>query len=135
MSARANRAAADVLPPKLAELVDALGFPATLKLVERWGGVRLYVPLEQNLTDEHELVQVLGLAAARKLAAAHKEWLEVPRAAAYLRQVRDRIIRESYGGKSASRLARQFGMTRRNIFYIVAREEAPELQGDLFKAG
>ena len=133
MNARRKPRASDVLPPKLAELVDAIGFPAALRLVERWGGVRLYVPLEQNLTEEHELVRALGLAAARKLASAHKEWLEVPRGAAYLRSVRDRIIRESYGGKSVTRLAREFNMTRRNIFYIVARKEAPEPQGDLFK--
>ena len=120
---RRRNPVAGVLPPKLAELVDEIGFPATLKLVEKWGGIRLYVPLEDNLSAEHPIAKEIGFEVARKLARAHSEWLEVPRAARYLRSVRDKIIREAYDDASAARLARQFGMTRRNIFYIVGRDQ------------
>lgn len=132
-ASRRRNQVAGLLPPKLAELVDEIGFPATLKLVEKWGGIRLYVPLEDNLSAEHPIAKELGLDVARKLARAHSEWLEVPRAARYLRGVRDKIIREAYDDASAARLARRFGMTRRNVFYIVGREEPDEpTQPDLF---
>ena len=77
---RRRNPVAGVLPPKLAELVDEIGFPATLKLVEKWGGIRLYVPLEDNLSAEHPIAKEIGFEVARKLARAHSEWLEVPRA-------------------------------------------------------
>ncbi len=132
-AARRKNPVSDLLPPKLAELVDEIGFPATLKLVEKWGGIRLYVPLEDNLAAEHPIAKELGVEIARKLARAHSEWLEVPRAARYLRSVRDKIIREAYDDASAARLARRFGMTRRNVFYIVGREDpADGRQQDLF---
>ncbi len=132
-AARRKNSASDFLPPKLAELVDEIGFQATLKLVEKWGGIRLYVPLEDNLSAEHPIAKELGFDVARKLARAHSEWLEVPRAARYLRSVRDTIIREAYDESSAARLARRFGMTRRNVFYIVGRDEPDEgKQPELF---
>ena len=132
-AARRKNPVSDLLPPKLAELVDEIGFPATLKLVEKWGGIRLYVPLEDNLDIEHPIAKEIGIDAARKLARAHSEWLEVPRAARYMRGVRDKIIREAYDDASAARLARRFGMTRRNVFYIVGREDpADGRQQDLF---
>jgi hypothetical protein len=130
MAAAKRKSPVAGLPPKLEELVEAIGFSATLKLVDRWGGVRLYVPLEEHLTPEHAIVKELGAENAAKLARTHNEWLEVPRAARYLRMVRNRVIRET--GTSASRLARKFSMTRRNIFYIRAAEEAEQLQLDLF---
>lgn len=139
MNARPRKSPfAGVLPAKLLELVEAVGFPETLKLVERWGGVRLYVPLPEHVTPEHPIAKEIGLDAALKLAATIRksgsidQWLEVPRAARYLRKVRDQLIRSAYTETSASRLARKHGMTRRNIFYIVGREDADEPQRDLF---
>lgn len=132
-AARRKNPVSDLLPPKLAELVEEIGFPATLKLAEKWGGIRLYVPLEDNLSAEHPIAKEIGFEVARKLARAHSEWLEVPRAARYLRSVRDTIIREAYDDASAARLARRFGMTRRNIFYIVQRADPEEgIQQTLF---
>lgn len=140
MQARKKNPASDLLPPVLEKLVNGIGFPATLKVVERWGGTRLYVPKAENIGEEHELAKAIGIAAAHKLARAHAadekadDWLEVPRAAVYLRRVRDQIIRESYQGTSVTRLARKFGMTRRNVFYIVSRDEpAEDIQADLFR--
>lgn len=122
---------ADHLPPSLAELVRLIGFPATLKLVERFGGCRLYVPLEQHLTEQHAIVRAIGRDAARKLARDRKtETLEIPRAAAYLRVVRDTIMREQYETRSTAALAREYGMTRRNVFYRVGA--ANDTQDDLF---
>lgn len=123
---------ADHLPPSLAELVRLIGFPATLKLVERFGGGRLYVPLEEHLNDQHAIVLAIGKEAARKLSRDRAtEILEIPRAAAYMRVVRDTIMREQYETKSATDLAREYGMTRRNVFYRVGAANDDE-QDDLF---
>ena len=130
MNARENRRLARALPPRLAELV------------ERWGGIRLYVPLEQNIDEAHPIAQELGLEAARKLARLRNsggqayESLEVPHAAAYLRALRDRLVKEAFAESSAARVARRFGMTRRNVFNVLKREE-PEAppQSDLFNPG
>lgn len=123
---------ADHLPPSLADLVRLIGFTATLKLVERFGGGRLYVPLEQHLTEQHAIVRAIGKDAARKLARDRKgEILEIPRAVAYMRVVRDAIIREQYQTQSASALAREYGMTRRNVFYLVGAANDAN-QDDLF---
>lgn len=124
---------AEHLPPSLADLVRLIGFPATLKLVERFGGGRLYVPLEEHLTEQHAIVLAIGKEAARKLSRDRStEILEIPRAATYMRAVRDTLMREQYETKSASELAREYGMTRRNVFYRVGADEDDE-QTDLFK--
>lgn len=133
MSAPKQADPADHLPPSLADLVRLIGFAATLKLVERFGGGRLYVPLEQHLTEQHPIVRAIGKEAARKLARDRKtEILEIPRAVAYMRVVRDRLMREQYETRSASELAREYGMTRRNVFYRVGAANDDE-QGDLFE--
>lgn len=133
MSAAQQADPADHLPPSLAELVRLIGFPATLKLVERFGGVRLYVPLEEHLNEVHAIVCAIGGESARKLSRDRAtEILEIPRAAAYMRVVRDVLMREQYETESASALARKYGMTRRNVFYRVGAANDID-QGDLFQ--
>ena len=133
MTATKQADPADYLPPSLADLVKLIGFPATLKLVEHFGGLPLYVPREEHLRAEHGIVAAIGADPARKLARDRgTETLEIPRAAAYLRRVRDQLMREKYETSSASELAREFGMTRRNVFYRVGADNDDE-QGDLFE--
>lgn len=132
MSAPSQADPADHLPPSLAELVRLIGFTATLKLVERFGGGRLYVPLEGHLTEQHPIVRAIGKDAARKLSRDRKtEILEIPRAVAYMRVVRDAMMREQYQTQSASALAREHGMTRRNVFLRLAAANDDD-QDDLF---
>lgn len=133
MTAPVQADPADYLPKSLADLVKLMGFQATLKLVERFGGLPLYVPREEHLNEEHGIVAAIGAEAARKLSRDRgTETLEIPRAAAYLRRVRDQLMREKYETNSASELAREFGMTRRNVFYRVGADEDDD-QGDLFE--
>ena len=121
------------LPPSLAELVDVIGVAATLALAERCGGMRVYVPMEEHLSADHELVKLLGEATARELSRARaKEILDVPHAAAYLRELRDREIRAAYQAESADRLASRYRLSRRQIFVIVGGECDAGAQSDLF---
>ncbi len=119
---------AGALPPSLAEIIDAIGIGAALKLVEAYGGIRVYVPGEEYIDAEHALVRAVGLEAARRLARARaREFIEVPRAAAYLRAVRNAAIRDGLTEASAAELARRYGTTRRNIFRIKAAEETDDV--------
>lgn len=125
---------ADALPESLAEIIDAIGIGATLKLVEAYGGIRCYIPGEDTLRDDHSLVRAIGTEAACKLARLFQsEFIEPPRATAYLRAMRDAAIREGLENASAAQLARKFGTTRRNIFRIKAADPGTDdQQRDLF---
>jgi hypothetical protein len=53
------------LQPGLAEIVEAIGEDAAAKLVERFGGGRLYVA---SGIEGHAIADAIGLDAARKLS-------------------------------------------------------------------
>ncbi len=123
------------LPASLAEIIDAIGIAAALKLVERYGGTRVYVPSEETITVTHPLACAIGLEAARKLARVRgREYLDVPRCAAYVRAIRNAAIRDGLAEASAAELARQYCTTRRNIFRIAAAgdDASNDPQSDLF---
>ena len=134
---------ADALPHSLAEIIDAIGIGATLKLVEAFGGIRVYVPSADTLRssqhlarDGHPLARAIGVEAACKLAQLRAgEFLELPRATAYMRAMRDAAIRDGLENASAAALAQQYHTTRRNIFRIKAAggDAADDAQPDLFR--
>jgi len=108
----------------LAELVDLVGVTATLAVVQRWGGIRLYVP--SSPPSGHPLVETIGQEAADEIATAFPgERLEVPRASALVRELRDREIRAAYPDVSQAQLARHYGLTQRQIRTILSTADAP----------
>jgi len=113
------------LPESLTDVADAIGLPATLALVEHAGGVRIYVP--ERLSDDHRLVEWLGRDAAAMLSDAYAgEELVVPRCAEALRRVRNRQIRrERSEGARPAELALRYRLTERQVFTILARDDAP----------
>ncbi len=123
-----------LLPDSLAEIVEAIGFEATLALVERFGGIPIYLPKDaERIKIDHPLARLLGLDAARRLARARPyELLHVPRATRYLREIRNLALRRDYSEASASAVARKYGLTRRQVFRVAAADVPPQLQGDLF---
>lgn len=121
------------LPDSLQETVQVIGLGATIKLMEHYGGTRLWVPAE--IPHDHELRRHLG-AAADKLARHYAlEVIAVPRGVAALRRIRDQQIRARHAqGVSGKALAREYGMTERNIWYILSEADETETrqQGELF---
>lgn len=137
MSTVVNDACIDVdplyLPESLAEIIDAIELPATLKLVERFGGIRLYVPMVEPAADDHPLVATIGRKATQTLCRVMPgDIVELPRAVDYLRRLRDNTIRASRGKVGAGRLARQYGLTRRHVMRIWAEAESENKQVALF---
>lgn len=122
------------LPESLVDVVAAIGLPATLKLVERFGGIRLYIPRPEHIECEHPLTQAIGLEAAKKLAAI---WLgerpPVPRALYAIRRARDRALRLDYLSMSAAKVALKYQLTERWVYVIAATQD--ETQDDEGRAG
>jgi len=115
------------LPPALREIADAVGLEAALRLIECWGGVRIYLPGPDRLTDDHILARGLGRPAAEQLcrhfgAGAYT----VPRGLEALRAARDRAMRAEHAdGRSARDLALAYRLSERRVWEILARDERP----------
>lgn len=120
------------LSATLVDIIEATDLETALRLVECWGGVRVYVP--HQLTEEHALVTTLGRRRAEKLAAAFAgESLVIPRCLHAVRAARNAQIRARRAeGATPAQLARQHSLTERQVYSIVARHENQDHQGDLF---
>ena len=123
------------LPESLRETAALIGLPATLKLVERDGGVRLYVP--QTVPPGHALAELLGTAAADKLARAFGggEHFDVPRCVIAARRARDEALAADYIAHHSYRmLALKYHLTERGVRKIIERAglTADDRQTELF---
>jgi Mor family transcriptional regulator len=118
----AKRESADLLSPLLLELEGIIGLEATLKLVDRWGGVQLYVP--ETMDANHAIAGLIGIKAAEELASYYgRERLNIPLARNYHRARRNRDLWLRHkAGESASQLALAFGISLRQVWEILAAE-------------
>lgn len=109
----------DLLPQVLQDFVRLIGLPATMILVEHFGGRRVYIPA--NPTPEHHLAKLIGLDNLTALSSVYglEAPMDIPRAVAALRHLRNTKIRDEYGPKSAAKLAREHGLTERQVYSIV----------------
>jgi Mor family transcriptional regulator len=115
----------------LEELVKTLGLPAALRLVERFGGTRIYLPRSELMSAEHAVAQVVGLEAARDLCKLWpSERPSIPRAAQFLRGERDRALLTDANDHTVPQLALKYELTERQVYYILARG-LPELDASL----
>ena len=130
------------LPPNARVLVDACGMELALRLVDKYGGTNLYIPIE--IPEEHPLVTLLGVvkanALSRRMDVISKDHpaeraFHVPVCKHALKRIRDRQMYQAYlGGKSAAKLALEHGMDERSIRRILSdvKKNVPdERQGQL----
>ena len=107
------------------EIVRVIGMQLALLLAERFGGRTIYLPHPSRVKPETPAAQLLGIEAACRLAS---EWpqcvLSIPKAAEYLRQVRDREIRAEPNGMTVGEIAFKYGLTERHVFRILATPES-----------
>ncbi|WP_234192367.1 hypothetical protein [Pseudacidovorax sp. NFM-22] len=85
-----------------------IGLPATLRFVEQYGGVRVYIPAQANA--EHPFAELIGLDNLRALCAefSHDGYglrHPMPTATAALTAVRNDRIREKHKHRTARELA------------------------------
>jgi len=109
----------DLLPRILQDLAELIGLQLTMRLVEEYGGIRLYIP-KCDMADDHALVKLIGREAAEKLQREYggEPHMDIPLALASVRAVRNAEIRAARPHKSASHLAREYRTTERNIRLI-----------------
>jgi Mor family transcriptional regulator len=120
-----------MLPPILQRIEQRVGLAATMAIVEQYGGVRLYVPL--NPAPDHPLAKLIGLDKAQALAPEFgaEEHFPIPKAERALRALRDARIRADRQTKTIRQLAREYGLIERRIHQILG-EDGTEQQQDLF---
>lgn len=95
--------------------IELIGEKAAIRLIECFGGTRLYVPHFPGPDDA--LVQALGAEPARKLAQTFGgERVEVPKPPP--RRVQILALRAA--GRSAESIARTLACTRRRVFQVLA---------------
>lgn len=112
--------AEELLPPLLQEFVRLIGLPATMLLVQKFGGLRIYIPARPD--EAHPLAQLIGLDALTKLSAVYgrESHFQLPKAMRALLALRDQQIIAEYGPKSIRQLAAEHRLTERHIVRIVA---------------
>jgi bacterioferritin-associated ferredoxin len=122
-----------LLPPKLREIAEYCGIETALLLLEHAGGRYVSVPYPEHLHALHQLVEWLGVERASGFCRQYAgELIQVPKAAAAIRAIRDQQIREDRrSGASLGSLARRYGLTQRQITTIVG-QETDDRQFDLF---
>lgn len=123
------------LPPLLREMRDIIGLSPTLALVQRYGGLRIYIPTPANAGPEHPLAQIIGHSGLLALAERYggSEHFQLPKGDRALLVLRNAAIVSAYtaeqkdGGKTARALAAEHGLTESQIVRILgqARAEAP----------
>lgn len=112
----------DLLPPLLQEFERLVGLQATMALVQKWGGLRVYFPTPERVTEDHPYATVIGTDALLKLA---KEYgglphFQLPKAERALQAVRNaRIAAEYATHKTAREIAAEYGLTEGQVVRIV----------------
>ncbi|WP_057092538.1 hypothetical protein KV708_15800 [Comamonas thiooxydans] len=113
----------DLLPPLLQEFERLVGLQATMALVQKWGGLRVYFPTPERVTEEHPYAAVIGINALLKLAGEYGglPHFQLPKAERALQAVRNaRIATEYATNKTAREIAAEYGLTEGQVVRIVA---------------
>lgn len=108
---------------QLGRLVELIGLPMALRLVDNFGGVPIYVPHPSRVKAHGKVAEVIGIEATQKLAAAWpSEHVMIPRGVEYLRRKRAAEIHRKAGGSSVRELALEYQMTERNVYFVLANK-------------
>jgi Mor family transcriptional regulator len=116
------------------EIVRVIGLPATLALIERFGGTAVYLPHPSRVKPESPLAELLGMELACRLAS---EWpqceIKIPLALERLRRERNRAIRAER--LTVREIARKYGLTMRTVERIRAQADEDEPEPTTRSAG
>lgn len=132
----------ELLPDIIVNISDLIGYKATLKLVEAFGGIKFAMPSGQRESKYFEaLINAVGNDAALTLTQNYGgELIYIPCCHAAFIQLRNKEFRQAVtravaGGEVQTavihRLASQYGFTERWAYKVLAAE-ATIYQLDLF---
>jgi len=130
--AKAAEAPSITLPDSLQLIADIIGVPGALKVAERWGGVRLYIPMVPD--EDHDLAKLIGIESASRLCEAYAgERIEIPKADCWGRAIKHKLILAARAnGESQAKVARAHGYTERHVRNIERMMEGDDKQDSLF---
>jgi hypothetical protein len=112
-------ARADDLAESAAELLRLVGLPATLTLIERWPGMRLFVPGPARMRPEHPIAAAIGHRLAQRLAVEMGgSSIPVPSPRRVLASVTRRAVAQARGVYPGSVVARAYGVTEHYVYRI-----------------
>lgn len=129
-----------LLPESARLLVQLIGLPLTVKLINSWGGTTFPVSKNQTRLGQirfEALAEVVGTDAATILTRHFGgETFAIPRCHAAMLEVRnrdirrefDRITREHSAIHAAATLARQHGLTDRTIWEILSKADSYDMR-------
>ncbi|CAN5434967.1 hypothetical protein BH10PSE18_BH10PSE18_18630 [soil metagenome] len=127
--------ATELLPQRLQEFVRLIGLAPTMRLVDRFGGLRIYIPA--TATEDHAFAELIGVENLGKLCQEYSHGglglrFELPSATRALNAVRNAQIRSDYqAGKSARELASEHRLHERHIERIVADVQVKDTRQEL----
>ncbi|MFH1813414.1 MAG: Mor transcription activator family protein [Pseudomonadota bacterium] len=112
------------LPQSVVDLIELLGYEATMRLVDAFGGLKIEVPygrVEGPLTAR--IIQTLGGGlAARFMATYGGEELYIPRCVQAIRDERDRAIQADYdAGSRVPDIAQKYMISERWVWVVLKR--------------
>ena len=115
-------------PSVLEEIKDLIGWPATLKLSEYYGGDQVWI--SDTVRDDWAVALLIGREAALRLCFRFKGTkLYISKAPA--RRQRNQAIRRGHSvGSSVASLSRTYTLTQRQIFNILSSPQPPPVCKD-----
>jgi len=104
-----------LIPAQLQEISSYCGQQTALVLLLNFPGVHVNIPKKPTAT--HKLAELMGMAAFGKLCENYgNEVLQIPRAAAAIRALRNQaILKDFASGLRQIDIALKYGMTERQV--------------------
>jgi hypothetical protein len=111
----------DLLPKRMAELVQVVGIEAAMVLVKQFGGTHLNIP--KNAKPHHALVAYIGFEAFKSLCHRYGSTkLEIDLCVGIINKQKEQVILKGVAlGRTNAQLARQFNTTERQIRRVKER--------------
>lgn len=105
-------------------LRELIGDHNAFRMMNMWGGTRLYIPTSEKCTNNHPIALAIGIDALLKLSHEFgSDRIEIPLGISVIKDMRNKEIIALFGSNNASELALRYGMTERNIRNILKKRQ------------
>jgi hypothetical protein len=113
----------ELLEPLLRQMVELIGLPGTMTIVQQYGGTLLYIPRQAD--ENPHLLRMIGVEKAGILGRAlGPDKRLIPSAKPALIAARNRQILADLQTLSLRQVARRYHLGERQVWYIKAQAQA-----------
>ncbi|MGD1907384.1 MAG: Mor transcription activator family protein [Leptolyngbyaceae cyanobacterium] len=110
---------ANDLPDDMQPICELIGFEATIKLIETYGGLEFNIPAQMDFF--HPIAELLGEELAVKLGGYVGGRMYIPRCRTMRRNARKRLIESMRFSHTRQEIALKLGITERNVYQFLER--------------